>query len=140
MYTAKVLRKAKDLQIKKLFIDFEYLKDGVQVATEQKDFPLDATLLIISSYANSVIKRLESSDANLDSIPVGTELDLSSVEYVPTADDTTREAWLADWAKLVSAQKLIDHGVTLTTQQQSAVTTIRNRIGSNLKVEYLGLI
>ena len=84
-----------------------------------------------------ILNELETFSASL---PLGAYTPTTTPEVPPTADEIARDAWLSDWAKLVSAQKVIDHGVTLTTQQQNAVTTIRNRIATNLKVEYLGLI
>ena len=141
MYTAKILRKSKDLQLKKVYIDFEYLKDDIQVSTEQKEFHLDITLEQISRYAQNELKRIEAISNNLDLIPVGVKLDLSNVgEYKPTQTEIERDTWLQDWNRLVSAQKLVDHGITLTPQEQNAIQNIKTRLSQNKKIEYLGLI
>ena len=137
MYTAKILRKTADRQLKKLYIDFEYLNDGVQVATETREFPLDVTLTEITRHALNATKRLEVLDATLDTIPVGTDLDLASVgEVAPTAAEIAKQEWFRDFGRLEQVQRLVTLGA-FPTAMQADLDALKAKVQTNFKKAYI---
>lgn len=135
MYTVNILKRYADLQQKKLYVDFEYLKDGVQVATEQHEFGLDATLDFIKRYAYGVTKRLEAIDTNLSTITEG-ELDIATAADIPlTADKVEKNTWFRDFNRLMNAYHLVEMGVF--TGNETAYVNLKNTVKNNFKVTYL---
>jgi len=106
MYTVNILRKTADLQLKKLYIDYEYLNNGIQVATETHEFGLDTTLDQIKRFAISQIKRFEILDANLFLVIEGV-LDLSTVvDPVQTQAEIDQQKWFRNFNRLEQLTKL----------------------------------
>ncbi len=137
MYTAKILRKTADKQLKKLYIDFEYLKDGVQVATETREFSLDATLEQITRHALASTKRLEVLDATLDTIPLNTDLDLASVVDVPpTQADIDKRVWFRQFNRLEQLTKLNTLGA-LKPALVADLDALKATVSANFKKAYI---
>ncbi len=63
----------------------------------------------------------------------------ADVPVVPTQAELDKIEWDADVAKLKKAYSdMINLGVTLSAGQLTALTTLRNKIATNFKNEYLG--
>jgi 5-methylcytosine-specific restriction endonuclease McrBC regulatory subunit McrC len=106
MYTVNILRKTKETQLKKLYIDIEYLNNGIKVATETREFSIDATLNQVKRYALNEVKRYETSDANTALIVEGI-LDLSTVvDVAPTQAEIDKNVWFRQFNRLEQLTKL----------------------------------
>lgn len=137
MYTAKILRKTADKQLKKLYVDIAYHLDGgvEPEATETKEFGIEASLTDIARHAKAQIARLEKADANLASIVVG-DIDLAlAVDVVPTQAELDKQEWFRDFGRLEQVQRLIDLGVL--TGSETAVVNLRNKVKTNFKATYV---
>ena len=137
MYTAKILRKTPDKQLKKLYIDFEYIKDDVQVATETREFALDVTLNQITRHALEATKRLEVFDATLDTIPLNTDLDLASVvDVLPTQDELDEQKWFRNFMRLEQLTKLNTLGA-LRPALVADLAALKATVATDFKKAYI---
>lgn len=137
MYSAQILRKTADRQLKKLFIDFNYLKDGVSIATDTKEFQLDVTILEINRYALSALKRLEVLDSTLDTIPVGVDLDLTAAGTPqPTQEETEKNAWFRQFDRLEQLTKLQTLGA-LRPALEDDLVELRSAVSDGFKKSYI---
>lgn len=137
MYTAKILRKTADLQLKKVSIDLEYLNNGVQVATETRDFGLDVTIDQVNRHALSVAQRLEAVESNLASLPVGTDLNLASVaETTPTQEELDKRTWFRNFNRLEQLTKLNALGA-LRPALMADLDTLKATVAADFKKAYI---
>jgi hypothetical protein len=137
MYTAKILRKTADLQLKKVYVDLEYLNNGVQVATETREFGLDVTLDQVTRYALNSAQRLEAVELNLGTLPVGTDLDLASVVDVPpTQAELDRRDWFRNFNRLEQLTKLNTLGA-LRPALVTDLDTLKATVAADFKKAYI---
>lgn len=137
MYTAKILRRTADKQLKKLYVDIAYHLDGgvTPEATETKEFGIEASLTDIARHAKAQIARLEKADANIAAIVEG-DIDLTlAVDVVPTADEIAKQEWFRDFGRLERVQQLIDLGVLTGTE--TPVVNLRNKVKADFKATYV---
>jgi len=137
MYTAKILRKTADLQLKKVYVDLEYLNNGVQVATETREFGLDVTLDQVTRYALNSAQRLEAVELNLGTLPIGTDLDLASVVDVPpTQVELDRRGWFRNFNRLEQLTKLNTLGA-LRPALVTDLDTLKATVAADFKKAYV---
>lgn len=137
MYTAKILRKTADLQLKKVYVDLEYLNNGVQVATETREFGLDVTLDQVTRYALNSAQRLEAVELNLGTLPIGTDIDLASVVDVPpTQVELDRRGWFRNFNRLEQLTKLNTLGA-LRPALVTDLDTLKATVAADFKKAYV---
>lgn len=138
MYTAKILRRTADKQLKKLYVDIAYHLDGgaIPEATETKEFGIEASMADIARHAKREIKRLEQADANLATIIVG-DIDLTGVEDVPpTAAELAKQEWFRDFGRLEALTRLQTLGA-LPADKVDRLNTLRAKVADGFKPAYI---
>ena len=139
MYTAKILRRTVDKQIKRVVVDIAYYLDAAvePTATESHSFALDVTLEQITRYAYNEAKRLEAIDANLASIIEGAALDIASiVDVVPTQVELDKQAWFRDFNRLEQLTKLNSLGA-LRANMVVELDNLKTLVATDFKKVYI---
>lgn len=137
MYTAKILRRTADKQLKKLYVDIAYHLDGgvTPEATETKEFGIEASLTDIARHAKAQIARLEKADANITAIVEG-DIDLTlAVDVAPTAAELTKQGWFRNFGRLEQVQRLITLGVL--SGNETPVVNLRTKVQTDFKAAYI---
>lgn len=139
MYTAKILRRTVDKQIKRVIVDIAYhLNAAVEpTATESRQFSLDVTVEEITRYAYNEAKRLEAIDTNLAGIIEGSTLDFTSViPVVETQAEKDKQKWFRDFSRLEQLVRLQTLGA-LKTALVPDLEALRTNVADNFKKAYI---
>ena len=138
MYTAIKLGHADDRQTQRRIVTIRFIH-SVTLHEFIKDFSfrLTDTIEVMRATVNSYLIEL---NAVPDVLPDGTVNTTITPPVVipPTVAELERQAWEKDEARIKKVQALIDCGVVFSNPQLSAFATLRTRIATNLKAEYLG--
>lgn len=138
MYTANILRKTVDLQLKKIYIDFAYHKDGgvEPVATETHEFGIDMTLDQIKRYAQNQMKRFEVADINMALITEGV-IDFSTIsDALPTQERQDKDKWFRNFNRLEQLTKLSTLGA-LRPALVTELDTLKTTVATDFKKAYI---
>lgn len=140
MYTANIINRDVDKLNQNVVILVRFTEDA-DTFDKKFNFSPGITLDDIKRRIKQEIDRLEAVKTASNLVTNG-DIDLTGItgETTQTQADLDRAAWVEDWNKLMSAQRLLDHGVVLNAAQNTAIANVRTRLGQNFKVEYLGLI
>lgn len=106
---------------------------------ETKDRQFDG-IVSIAGLKSAVINWIDNDDLKA-TLPSSGTLDFTepTPEVVePTAAELAKTAWDLDVARIKVAQELLDCGVVLSAGQLSALATLRQRVATNFRAEYLG--
>lgn len=136
MYTAKILRKTIDKQLRKVYVDLAYYSDGAASpdATETREFGIEVSLEDVLRYAAQQVARFDKAATNIADIVEG-ELDIASIKISETAAEKAKREWFADLRKLEQVQKLVGMGV-LTGLEKEA-TGLLAKVKDSFKQSYL---
>ena len=132
MWTATV--KEKGTVAQGTYVDVTFT-DGVTTSVE-RCIPQD-----LVGFKHWVAGRLATFNCKTDidaKYSVNDEVTLTEPVVTPTADELATRAWFADFRKMVEVGKLIDLGVFAGTE--APIVTLKNRLKTNFKVEYLDLM
>ena len=131
MWTATI--KEKGTEERGTYVDVEFT-DGVKTVTERV-IPQD-----IAAFKGWVKGRLGTFNCEQDlaEFKVGETAVKEEVVVQPTADELATQKWFADFRKMQEVDKLVDMGVFTGTE--TPIVTLKNRLKTNFKVEYLDLM
>jgi hypothetical protein len=97
-------------------------------------FKIDETLAVMKNTVKQYLDELNFTPPVIDDL----EPDAEVAPVPPTAAELARTGWDLDVAKLKKAQELLDCGVTFSAPQLTALATLRGKVATNFKAEYLG--
>jgi hypothetical protein len=132
MWTATIKEKGTSAQ--GTYVDVTFT-DGVTTVTE-RCIPSD-----LVGFKHWVAGRLATFNCKTDldaKYQVNDEVTLSEPVVQPTADELATQKWFADFRKMQEVDKLVDMGVFTGTE--APIVTLKNRLKTNFKVEYLDLM
>jgi len=136
MYTATKIGHTDDVQTQRRTVVIRFT-DGVTEFTKPFSFSLTATVEVMKKAIASYLAEINTNEAVL---PDNTS-DFTvtpPIETPPTQAELDRQAWEKDVARLKKAYSdMINLGVTLTAGQLSGLSTLRTKIATNFKNEYL---
>lgn len=134
MFTATLIGDTKNIELRRRMINVEFT-DGTITFAREFQFRIDETVEGMKKAVKSYLDEINLVPPTLDGDWTVTD----PTPVVPTQAELDRKEWEADVAKLKKAHSdMIDLGVTLTAGQLTALTTLRNKIATNFKNEYLG--
>lgn len=122
-------RKIITVQFEDVSIPHEFVKDF--------SFRLTDTPIIQRKIVGAYLDEI---NADTEKLPDG-EIDTTvtpDVPVEPTPDEVAKTAWDLDVARLRKAQDLLDCGVTFSAPQLTALATLRGKVATDFKAEYLG--
>lgn len=136
MWNAEIINKDVDVVNQTVIVLVRFTTAG-KAYDKKIGFGPTVTLEEVKRRIKQEIVRLETTDASEDAITLGA-VDLTGVttQDVVTQDELDKQTWFRDFERLQKAQKLIDLGVTLTAQQNSALNNLRTQVGTNFKTIY----
>ncbi len=138
MYTATLVSKTIQREKQRIVVVVEIV--GETSETKEFSFSLNTTIDQIKSTIKQYITELEQAQSIAPQLLEGA-LDLTVVSQAtpePTQAELDKTAWELDVVKLKKAQELIDCGVTFSAPQLTALATLRTKVATNFKAEYLG--
>lgn len=132
MYTPTLKSKEVNKAQRRIIVVVTF-SDGVDTFDETFGFALNTTVEQIKKTVYAYLEELNGVSETIDN--------LIDVDYTPpaptqpTAEETARSEWYADWGKLQTVDALIAAGVLTGTEPQ--VTTLRNKVKTGFKPAYL---
>ncbi len=138
MYTAIKLSHTDDKQTQRRIVTIKF--EDVSIPHEfVKDFSfrLTDTLEVMKKAVGSYLAELNAVPEVLPDGEVDTTV-TPDVPVEPTPEEVARAEWEANVAKIKKAQELLDCGVTFSAGQLTALATLRGKVATDFKAEYLG--
>jgi hypothetical protein len=132
MFTAQLIGDRKDEQARRRIINVKFTSPEREFDQEFQ-FSISEEVAKIKRIVNNFLGEL---NAELDTITDLTP-DAPPTPPVLTQDELDRNAWDLDVMKLKKAQELLNCGVTFSAGQLTSLATIRGRVATNFKAEYL---
>jgi hypothetical protein len=133
MYTAQLIGDRKDEKLRRRIVNIKF-NDGSKEFDQEFQFSIDSDVETIKKAVKAYLDEL-------NFVPPAIT-DLTPAEELPPPEPTQAEldktAWELDVARLKKAQELIECGVTFSAGQLTSLATLRTRIVTNFKPEYLG--
>ena len=102
--------------------------------TQSFQFGINTDLAVIKKTVNEYLNELNFTPVAIDDLDLDAEVPLPT----PTQVELDKTAWDLDVAKLKKAQDLIDCGIVFSAPQLTSIATLRTKIATNFKGEYLG--
>ncbi len=152
MYTAQLISDAKNLELRRRLISVQFtepyqeevfneetqlteLVDRERIRTQEFQFKIDETVekmkRTVKQYLDELNFTTPAIVGDIDDVP-------AEVPPTPTQAELDKTAWDLDVAKLKKAQELLNCGVTFSAGQLTALATLRGKVATNFKSEYLG--
>ena len=132
MYTATLIGDTKNIELRRRMVNVEFT-NGTHTFNKEFQFRIDETLEIMKRAVKSYLDELNFTPPEIADLEPAPE----AAPEEPTADELARTAWEADFAKIKKAQELLDCGVAFSAGQLSALATLRGKVATNFKAEYL---
>lgn len=102
--------------------------------TQSFQFGINTDLSVIKKTVNQYLDELNFVPPAIDDLDPDAEVPPPT----PTQAELDKADWDLDVAKIKKAQELINCGVVFSAPQLSALATVRARVATNFKAEYLG--
>ena len=102
--------------------------------TQSFQFGINTDLAVIKKTVNEYLNELNFTPVAIDDLDPDAEV----TPPAPTQAELDKTAWDLDVAKLKKAQDLIDCGIVFSASQLTSLATLRTKIATNFKGEYLG--
>jgi hypothetical protein len=138
MYTATKLGDSVNQQLQRRIVTVQFTQDeGLEtehIFIKDFSFRLTDTLETIKRSVKSFLDEINTVPPVIDDLTPDAEVPPPT----PTQAELDRQEWDLDVAKLKKVQELLDCGVTFSAGQITAIATLRGKIATNFKVEYLG--
>jgi hypothetical protein len=135
MFTATKIGHTDDVQTQRRTVVIQFT-DGVTEFSKPFSFRLTDTVEVMKKAVASYLAEINANEAVIPDDTTDFTV-APPIETPPTQAELDRTAWDLDVARVKKAQELIDCGVTFTAGQMTALATIRGRIATNFKAEYL---
>lgn len=133
MFTATLIGDTKNVELRRRMVNVEFT-DGKITFNKEFQFKIDETVEAMKKIVKQYLDELNLVPPALD----GDWTVADPVEVPPTASEIARNEWETNVAKLKKAQELLDCGVTFSAPQMTALATLRGKVATDFKVEYLG--
>ena len=134
MYTATKLGDSVNQQLQRRIVTVQFDNSEGHVFAKDFQFGLTTPVETIKKTVKSYLDEINVVVPTIDDLTPAPD----PVDHVPTQAELDKAAWNIDVAKLKKAQELLDCGVTFSAPQLTSLATLRNKVATNFKAEYLG--
>lgn len=135
-YTANITGRSIQRAKKQVVVDVE-LSNGTDTFTEKVEVPLVFTQEELNKKIKQLANHFDAVDAEINNIPTGV-VDLASIDLSRPQAEQDFADWLALFARLENAQKLVDLGVVANDNPK--LVALRNQVTTGLKAAYVDLL
>ncbi len=134
MYTAIRLGDSANKELQRRIVTVQFNNGEGHVFVKDFSFSLTTEVEIIKKTVKSYLDEINFVPPVIDDL----EPDAEVPPPAPTQNELDRQTWELDVARLKKAQELIDCGVTFSAPQLTSLATLRGKVATNFKPEYLG--
>ena len=133
MFTSTLIGDTKNIELRRRMVNVEFT-DGAVTFAKEFQFKIDETVETIKTTVKQYLDELNFVQPTIDNLTPATK----PADAAPTQAELDRQAWDLDVAKLKKVQELLDCSVVLSAGQLTNIATLRTRVATNFKPEYLG--
>ena len=133
MFTAQLIGDIKDEKLRRRIVNIKFTSPEKEFDQEFQ-FKIEEDVEAIKKAVKQFLDELNFVPPVIDDL----EPDAEVPPPAPTQEELDKQAWELDVARLKKAQELIDCGVTFSAPQLTALATLRGKLATNFKPEYLG--